>query len=267
MEGGYDPVLNPDQNVEFRFNDNDVDVMIKKEVHAIYKYEHNAITEDEMRSELGKDPIADADREKMFVELITRENLRVEAECDTQVAQASASQTGTAETNNKSKNQGGKSSGGTGNKKSSSSSSSSSSKSASAKNSFDTKTIGLIKDSIDNMENSMDNYIKECFGTNTQILQSKMMSKITACGKDVIYLINKDGNISDIKSIEDKIIKQSTWLINQISKDMNGTNTYATKESSIVDTVNISIGIFKDSLIKYITNYHTGNTIFIERSP
>jgi hypothetical protein len=30
MEGGYDPVLNPDQAVEFKFNDNDVDVEIKK---------------------------------------------------------------------------------------------------------------------------------------------------------------------------------------------------------------------------------------------
>jgi lysophospholipase L1-like esterase len=58
MEGGYDPVLNPDQVVEFKFNDNDVDVMIKKEVHAIYKYEHNAITEDEMREELGNSPDA-----------------------------------------------------------------------------------------------------------------------------------------------------------------------------------------------------------------
>ena len=141
MEGGYDPVLNPDQLVEFKFNDNDVDVMIKKEVHAIYKYEHNAITEDEMRNELGKDPIPDGDREKMFVELITRETLRVQAELDAQTAQATASETGTAETNNKQKNQGG-----SGNKKSSKSNSNSSSK---TKNSIEPQKIGLIKDSIE----------------------------------------------------------------------------------------------------------------------
>ena len=255
MEGGYDPVLNPDQAVEFRFNDNDVDVMIKKQVHAIYKYEHNAITEDEMRDELGMDPIPDGDREKLFVELITRETLRVQAELDTQVAKATATQTGTAETNNKQKNQGGKSSGGSGNKKSSSQS----------KNSIEPQSIGLIKDSIDNMENSIDNYIKECFDTNTQITQAKLMEKVVACNKEIMYIISRGSNSAAVEDISTCMAKLSTNLLNQIHTDMIGVNTWANTESSVIDIIDVRVSIYKDSLIKYIQNYKSINATLIER--
>ena len=255
MEGGYDPVLNPDQAVEFRFNDNDVDVMIKKQVHAIYKYEHNAITEDEMRDELGMDPIPDGDRAKLFVELITRETLRVQAELNTQVAKATATQTGTAETNNKQKNQGGKSSGGSGNKKSSSQS----------KNSIEPHSIGLVKDSIDNMENSIDNYIKECFDTNTQITQAKLMEKVVACNKEIMYIISRGSNSAAVEDISTRMAKLSTNLLNQIHTDMIGVNTLANTESSVIDIIDVRVSIYKDSLIKYIQNYKSMNTTLIER--
>lgn len=255
MEGGYDPVLNPDQAVEFRFNDNDVDVMIKKQVHAIYKYEHNAITEDEMRDELGMDPIPDGDRVKLFVELITRETLRVQAELDTQVAKATATQTGTAETNNKQKNQGGKSSGGSGNKKSSSQS----------KNSIEPQSIGLVKDSIDNMENSIDNYIKECFDTNTQITQAKLMEKVVACNKEIMYIISRGSNSAAVEDISTRMAKLSTNLLNQIHTDMIGVNTWASTESSVIDIIDVRVSIYKDSLIKYIQNYKSMNATLIER--
>lgn len=255
MEGGYDPVLNPDQSVEFRFNDNDVDVMIKKQVHAIYKYEHNAITEDEMRDELGMDPIPDGDRAKLFVELITRETLRVQAELNTQAAKATATQTGTAETNNKQKNQGGKSSGGSGNKKSSSQS----------KNSIEPQSIGLVKDSIDNMENSIDNYIKECFDTNTQITQAKLMEKVVACNKEIMYIISRGSNSAAVEDISTRMAKLSTNLLNQIHTDMIGVNTLANTESSVIDIIDVRVSIYKDSLIKYIQNYKSMNATLIER--
>ena len=255
MEGGYDPVLNPDQAVEFRFNDNDVDVMIKKQVHAIYKYEHNAITEDEMRDELGMDPIPDGDRAKLFVELITRETLRVQAELNTQVAKATTAQTGTAETNNKQKNQGGKSSGGSGNKKSSNQS----------KNSIEPQSIGLVKDSIDNMENSIDNYIKECFDTNTQITQAKLMEKVVACNKEIMYIISRGSNSAAVEDISTRMAKLSTNLLNQIHTDMIGVNTLANTESSVIDIIDVRVSIYKDSLIKYIQNYKSMNTTLIER--
>ena len=255
MEGGYDPVLNPDQAVEFRFNDNDVDVMIKKQVHAIYKYEHNAITEDEMRDELGMDPIPDGDRAKLFVELITRETLRVQAELNTQVAKATTAQTGTAETNNKQKNQGGKSSGGSGNKKSSNQS----------KNSIEPQSIGLVKDSIDNMENSIDNYIKECFDTNTQITQAKLMEKVVACNKEIMYIISRGSNSAAVEDISTRMAKLSTNLLNQIHTDMIGVNTLANTESSVIDIIDVRVSIYKDSLIKYIQNYKSMNATLIER--
>jgi hypothetical protein len=252
MEGGYDPILNPDQAVEFKFNDNDVDVMIKKEVHAIYKYEHNAITEDEMRDELGMDPIPDGDREKMFVELITRENLRVEAELNLQAQKEAAKQQGTAETNNKQKNQGGKSSGGSGNKKSSS-----------KKDSIDNQTIGLIKDSIDNLENSIDNYIKDCYSTNTQILQSKLMEKVVDCNKEIMYTIARGSEIDS--NIQDTLAKLSTKLINNIHTDMIGINTFTSTESSVIDIIDVRVSIYRDSLIKFIQNYKSMKTQLIER--
>lgn len=243
MEGGYDPVLNPDQAVEFKFNDNDVDVMIKKQVHAIYKYEHNSITEDEMRDEIGMDPIPDGERAKMFVELITRETARQQAELNMQAQKEAAKQNGTAETNNKQKNQGGKSSGNTGNKKQ-----------ATKKDSVDPMIIGLIKDSVDNLEVSIDNYIKECFDTGSQVLQTVMAKKIVDCNKEILYTISRNPEIGD--NIKDSITKLSTRLINQIHTDMIGTNTIANTESSIIDIIDVRVSIYRDSLIKYITEYN-----------
>lgn len=255
MEGGYDPVLNPDQNVEFRFNDNDVDIMIKKEVHAIYKYEHNAITEDEMRDALGMDPIPDGEREKMFVELITRETLRVQSELDMQLAKQNAAnqqQNGTGETNNKQKNQGGKKPGGSGNKKQSSSS----------KNAISPVSIGLVKDCVDNFGDSVDNYIKECFATDRQILQTDIVSRLTSCSKQIVSLLRKENVEQDMY---DFILKQTTALANNIHTDMVGKNTYVSSSASVIDIIDVRVSLYKDSLIKYMTQYKSLQTQVIER--
>lgn len=237
MEGGYDPVLNPDQNVEFRFNDNDVDVEIKKQVHAIYKYEHNAITEDEMRDELGMDPIPDGERTKMFVELITRETARQQHEMSLESQKEAAKQNGTPETNNKQKNQGGAPS-----KK----------KSSSAKNSVDPVIVGLIKDSVDNLEDSVDNYIKDCFVSKSQITQGKIMEKVVECNKEILYTISRNFDNEEVRL---KLASLSTRLINDIHTDLIGFNTYTSTESSVIDIIDVRIGLYKDSLIKYISNY------------
>ena len=255
MEGGYDPVLNPDQAVEFRFNDNDIDVMIKKQVHAIYKYEHNAITEDEMRDELGMDPIPDGDREKLFVELITRETLKIQAELSVQTNKSTSTENGTSETNNKQKNQGGKSPGNTGNKKASKS-----------QNSISPHSIGLIKDSIDNMENSIDNYIEQCFDTNTQIIQSEFIKRVVNCNKEILCIVSKDSSKLITDDISANLIKLSTNLLNQLHTDMVGMNTFTNTKASVIDIIDVRVSIYKDSLIKYIKNNTTLKTIPIERS-
>lgn len=69
MEGGYDPFTKPQSAVSFRFREIDLDMKIKHENHIIYQYITNCITEDEMRAELGRDPISN--RTKMFYNLVT----------------------------------------------------------------------------------------------------------------------------------------------------------------------------------------------------
>lgn len=103
IEGGFDPLNNPDDVVTFEFLENDLDRKIKAENHAIYKYEHNSITEDEMRDEIGKDPITD--RSKMFQTLITQANATHEASLSSSSTTSNSSnkEQGTGETNNKNK--------------------------------------------------------------------------------------------------------------------------------------------------------------------
>lgn len=230
MEGGYDPILNPDQKVEFKFNDNDVDVEIKKQVHAIYKYEHSAITEDEMREEIGMDPIPDADREKMFVELVTRETLRVQAELDTQVAAASGSENGSGETNNKEKNKGGQS------------------KKAAKKDSINPISVGLIKDCVDSLYDDIDNYLENCCNNHSEILQSKLVKYVTNCTEEMLLIVSQDK--TNTKRIENRLLKLATDLTNGINSDLIGFDIY--NPTNIIDIVNIRIDIFKDSLVKYL---------------
>lgn len=69
LEGGFDPTLNPDDDVEFTFREIDTDGLIKIQNHAVLMYQSNAINEDEMRQMIGRDPITD--RSKMFINLVT----------------------------------------------------------------------------------------------------------------------------------------------------------------------------------------------------
>ena len=62
MEGGFDPLANPDHQAGFQFKEIDMDLKIKQENHTIYKYEHNATTHEEMREGLGMDPVSDENR-------------------------------------------------------------------------------------------------------------------------------------------------------------------------------------------------------------
>lgn len=247
MEGGYDPVLNPDQVAELKFHDNDVDVKIKKEVHAIYKYEHNAITEDEMRSALGMDPIADADREKLFVELITRETLRLESELN---GESSDNSTGTKETNNKEKNSGGQTS-----KKSSSS----------GKDNYNV-IIGLIKDSVNKMNDEMDKYVINCYTSRRQILQSEVEIIVAKHIKDISYTMKaKIEDKSLTKIIDEMLIKNSVKLCNNIHDDLTGSNVYSTSKGSVSDMITVRVNLFGDTIINYL-KYKTNATKFIDCS-
>lgn len=249
MEGGYDPVLNPDQVAELKFHDNDVDVKIKKEVHAIYKYEHNAITEDEMRDLLGMDPIADTDREKLFVELITRETLKLQAELNAE-SSSSDSSTGSKETNNKEKNSGGQKS-----KKSSSS----------GKDEYNA-IIGLVKDSVNKMNDEMDKYVINCYTNRQQILQSNVEKIVAKHIKDISYTMKakvKDEALTSI--IDEMLIKNSVKLCSNIHDDLTGTNVYSTSKGSVSDMITVRVNLFGDTIINYL-RYKTNATKFIDCS-
>ncbi len=69
FEGGYDPILNPDQEVDFVFTEIELDAKIKKENHAIQKFTQNSITHEELRIELGMDPVQDESR--LYFNMIT----------------------------------------------------------------------------------------------------------------------------------------------------------------------------------------------------
>ena len=249
MEGGYDPVLNPDQVAELKFHDNDVDVKIKKEVHAIYKYEHNAITEDEMRELLGMDPIADTDREKLFVELITRETLKLQTELNAE-SSSSDSSTGSKETNNKEKNSGGQKS-----KKSSSS----------GKDEYNA-IIGLVKDSVNKMNDEMDKYVINCYTNRQQILQSNVEKIVAKHIKDISYTMKakvKDEALTNI--IDEMLIKNSVKLCSNIHDDLTGTNVYSTSKGSVSDMITVRVNLFGDTIINYL-RYKTNATKFIDCS-
>ena len=62
FEGGFDPVLNPDDEVTFAFHEIELDAKTKKENHIVQLFSQNAITHEEMRQLLGLDPVVDESR-------------------------------------------------------------------------------------------------------------------------------------------------------------------------------------------------------------
>lgn len=69
FEGGYDPVLNKDHEVEFKFHEIELDAKIKKENHLTQMFTQNVITHEELRSQLGLDPVADESR--LYFNMVT----------------------------------------------------------------------------------------------------------------------------------------------------------------------------------------------------
>lgn len=57
LEGGFDPLLNSEHSAVFEFEEIDTDLKIKQENHAVYMFEHNAWTHEEMRSAIGMEPV------------------------------------------------------------------------------------------------------------------------------------------------------------------------------------------------------------------
>lgn len=62
MEGGFDPIANPDDDVSFVFKEIALDEKIKLENHEYTKFVNNAVTFEEMRNNMGVDTVVDEAR-------------------------------------------------------------------------------------------------------------------------------------------------------------------------------------------------------------
>lgn len=94
LEGGYDPIMNEEDNVDFKFIEIAIDEQIKLENQAMYLYEHNGITFKEFRNRIGYEPEVE-DEKDMYLHRV-------------QLVQASSKETssddpGSKDTNNKMK--------------------------------------------------------------------------------------------------------------------------------------------------------------------
>lgn len=63
LEGGFNPILNPDDKVEWTWGEIELDAQVKMENHAADLYTKNAITFSELRKQLKRKPLT-ADEEK-----------------------------------------------------------------------------------------------------------------------------------------------------------------------------------------------------------
>lgn len=69
FEGGYDPIVNPDDEVDFVFNEIEFDAKIKRENHIMQLFMQNGITFEEMRQALGQDTAIDESR--LYINMFT----------------------------------------------------------------------------------------------------------------------------------------------------------------------------------------------------
>lgn len=70
LEGGYNPLFNKEDIIDFTFNEISVDTKIKVENAEIYKFQSDVITFDEVRHNLGLDA-DDVDESKLFTNMVT----------------------------------------------------------------------------------------------------------------------------------------------------------------------------------------------------
>jgi hypothetical protein len=78
-EGGFLIDETEDSFVKLKFREIDIDSMLKTQNHSVFKYEHHAITETELREEISRDPIGDEQRKNMYFEMVQKPNALIMA--------------------------------------------------------------------------------------------------------------------------------------------------------------------------------------------
>ncbi len=82
-DGGYKYPVDESNTVKMHFADPDVDMKIKKENQAVFLYEHNAITFDELRQLLGLRPLAEEEKQHLHLYEVTEHTAMFAAEAKT----------------------------------------------------------------------------------------------------------------------------------------------------------------------------------------
>jgi hypothetical protein len=62
VEGGFDPLVNPEFNIDFVFNEIELERKIAKETHEIFKFNNNMQSWEETRMAIGSEPVTDEAR-------------------------------------------------------------------------------------------------------------------------------------------------------------------------------------------------------------
>jgi len=78
FEGGFMIDEKEDNFVKIKFREIDIDNMLKTQNHSVFKYEHHAITETEMREELAKDPVSDEQRALLYLDVVQKPTIELE---------------------------------------------------------------------------------------------------------------------------------------------------------------------------------------------
>lgn len=86
LEGGFDPLVNIDDMVEYEFNEISLETKIKLENHEMLKYQSNLITFPEVRRAIGK-TVKDVEQEQLYNNVVTIPAVKaeVEAKADAQI--------------------------------------------------------------------------------------------------------------------------------------------------------------------------------------
>ncbi len=110
LEGGFNPILNDDDNVRYEFEEISLETKVKLENHQLYKFQSNIATFDETRKKLGMKE--EADEERLYANMIEKqlaiEQIEAKAENETHAGNGkntSASPSGAVSSGNNPSNQ------------------------------------------------------------------------------------------------------------------------------------------------------------------
>ena len=89
FEGGFNPVVNEDDRVNFVFNEISLDTRIKVENHQMNQFQSNMITFEEMRRELGRQESVDEERlyQNMIIGTAEQTTIDAQTEASVEIAQ------------------------------------------------------------------------------------------------------------------------------------------------------------------------------------